>query len=64
MTEEDRRFKLWCTSCKRFHVMKMRSCPSCGVYKTPQPVSESVYEKCHYLHYECDGCDAYRDHLR
>lgn len=41
----------------------MRTCPSCGAYETPQPVSDKVYEKC-MADYDCDGCQAYRDHLK
>jgi ribosomal protein L44E len=53
----------WCKSCNKHHIVKMQPCPSCGVHETPQPVSDKVYEKCR-AYYECDGCEAYRDHLR
>lgn len=44
--------------------MIMKPCPSCGVYETPQPKSEKVYDKCLSLNYYCDGCEAYKDHYR
>jgi hypothetical protein len=55
-------FKMYCDSCKKNHIMTVQSCPDCGVYDTPQPKSDKVYEKCH-ADYACDGCQAYRDHL-
>jgi hypothetical protein len=57
-------WKEYCKSCKRFHIVTNKKCPSCGVYETPQPVSEAVYGKCMSMNYDCDGCEAYRDHLR
>ncbi len=42
--------------------MALKPCPSCGVYETPQPKSEKVGENC-CTNYDCDGCEAYRDHL-
>jgi len=27
-----------------------------------QPISDRVFENC-YANYECDGCEAYREHL-
>jgi len=53
----------YCNSCKRSHRLKIMKCPECGVYKTPQPISEAVYENC-WADYACDGCIAYRDHMR
>lgn len=51
----------WCPTCKRKHRTSVRKCPSCFVYLTAQPVSENV--PCvGSRRYECDGCEAYRDH--
>ena len=58
-----KKWKQWCNSCKRHHIVSNQKCPSCGVYDTPQPVSEKVYSKCK-ADYDCDGCQAYRDHLK
>lgn len=54
------RWKEYCKVCNRKHIYHVGKCPSCGVYETPQPVSENV------IHWwdECDGCEAYRDHMR
>ena len=54
-------FLMDCPSCGHKHRMKHTSCPTCGVYETPQPVSDKVYDKCH-ADYSCDGCVAYREH--
>ena len=51
----------YCKSCKRKHYMTYQKCPSCGVYETPQPASSNVANTCH-AQYECDGCEAYREH--
>ena len=53
----------YCPSCKRKHRMSYQPCHDCGVYETPQPVSHRVADKCCALAI-CDGCEAYRDHLR
>jgi rRNA maturation endonuclease Nob1 len=53
-------WKEYCSSCKKNHIVTNKVCPSCGVYFTPQPVSEKVYDDC-MKGYECDGCEAYRD---
>lgn len=55
----------WCPSCKRKHVVKLRPCPSCGIYLTPQPASDWVIDNCSRTLsvYECDGCESYREHL-
>ena len=42
----------------------MQPCPSCGVHHTPQPISEKVLNRIGLNNFECDGCEAYRDHLR
>ena len=52
----------WCDSCQRKHYTMMRKCTSCFVYETAQPVSDNVPCAC-TRKYECDGCDAYRDHI-
>ena len=57
---KERRWKELCTVCNKMHIMHMSTCLSCGVYAVVQPVSENV---CHNVNYECDGCEAYRDHL-
>jgi hypothetical protein len=54
-------WKDYCTSCKKNHIFTLKSCPSCGVYETPQPKSEKVYYDCNKS-YICDGCEAYQDH--
>jgi hypothetical protein len=53
----------YCKWCQRKHVMIQRPCPSCGVYFTSQPKSDKVMENCG-AHYDCDGCDAYAEHIR
>lgn len=53
-----------CGTCKRDHLMAYQKCPACQVYETLQPVSETVAEACRAPGaYQCDGCDAYEDHL-
>lgn len=54
------KWKQWCDVCKRNHIVWMQKCPSCGVYETPQPSNK---DKC-TANYQCDGCEAYRDHLK
>ena len=54
-------WKDYCTACKKNHIFTLKPCPSCGVYETPQPKSEKVYDNCHKS-YICDGCEAYQDH--
>ena len=56
-------WKEYCNECKKYHIVTNKECPSCGVHYTPQPVSEKVFEKHLLSNYECDGCEAYRDHL-
>lgn len=52
-----------CKSCGRKHYMAWLPCPSCrGAYSTPQPAFAGVQESCGHI-YECDGCEAYREHL-
>ncbi len=60
---KERKWKEWCKHCNKYHIVSNQPCPSCGVYYTPQP-SEKVQEKHGYINYDCDGCDAYKDHLR
>jgi len=48
---------------KRYILVTMQKCPSCGVHETPQPISEKTYAKRPFS-YDCDGCEAYKDHLR
>jgi len=49
---------------KKTHLVTMKPCPSCGIHHTPQPVSDKVIEQYSLSQFECDGCDAYRDHLK
>ena len=64
MTPEQRDVFLdYCSSCKRKHRVALRRCPTCGLYETPQPVSDAVANACH-ANYQCDGCHAYGDHRR
>ncbi len=56
-------FLMYCPSCGHKHRMINQPCPMCqgrGGY-TPQPISEKVYDSCH-ANYDCDGCEAYREH--
>ena len=56
--------KVWleyCKVCKRKHYMTMKYCPSCNVYMVPMPISDNVVDSCG-AYYECDGCEAYREH--
>jgi len=61
---KEKGFKVYCKSCKRNHIMIMQPCPDCEISFTPQPKSDKVYDKCMSLHYCCEGCEAYKDHLR
>ena len=61
-TKKERHWKEYCPACKKNHIVSNKPCPTCGVYETPQP-SDKVYEKCH-ANYQCDGCEAYNDHLK
>jgi len=49
-----------CPSCKKNHIVTNKPCPSCGVYTTPQPISETVYNNCRN-NYICEGCESYND---
>ena len=49
--------------CGKRHRVSMQKCPECGVYEIPRPVGEAAYA-CYWAGDRCDGCDAYRDHLR
>jgi hypothetical protein len=54
----------WCPVCRHRHLVTWLPCPSCageggGV---PQPVKRRVREACGRV-YECEGCEAYREHL-
>jgi hypothetical protein len=57
-------WKEYCTKCARNHFVTNKPCPSCGINHTPQPVSEKVAEQHISSKYDCDGCEAYQDHLR
>ncbi len=65
MAEREIRFLFWCPSCKKNHRMSNQPCHSCNGRGgwTPQPVSQKVKENCG-TDYDCDGCMAYRNHLR
>ena len=49
-----------CAQCGKKHLYEIGLCPECGVYEVPRLVSE----KACYTDEACDGCFAYRDHLR
>ena len=53
----------WCPYCHRKHRVTMQTCPECGIYPVPQPISDNVANDC-CAPCRCDGCDAYQDHLR
>lgn len=53
----------YCPQCKRKHRVTLQPCPTCGVYETPQPVSDNVYLHCNGDK-RCDGCQAYSEHLK
>lgn len=48
---------------KKNHLVTMKPCPSCGIHYTSQPVSEKIAEQYLFSQFECEGCEAYRDHL-
>jgi hypothetical protein len=52
---------VFCKSCNKSHLMRLKPCPTCDIYETPQPISEEVYNNCH-ANYQCDGCLAYKEH--
>lgn len=58
----DRIFLAYCNKCERKNRMTMKPCPTCGIYETAQPVSETVADNCDE-NYMCDRCEAYREHL-
>lgn len=60
----NKNWKEYCDKCKQYHIVSMQPFPYCGVYETPQPISDKVKEKHLSSIYICDGCDAYRDRLR
>ena len=53
----------YCLCCKRKHYVTVQKCPTCQVYEVPQPKYDGVSNTCR-ANYDCDGCEAYRDHLR
>ena len=57
-------WKQYCNKCKKHHYVTMQPCPSCEIYHTPQPVKDKVLEKHDLYTYECEGCQAYREHLK
>lgn len=63
MKEKEHTWLEYCNSCKKSHRVVNQPCPTCGVYHTPQPVSDVVYSKCK-ADYRCDGCEAYADHFK
>lgn len=56
-------WKEYCEKCKKTHIFSNQPCPNCGIHYTPQPKSEKTNEKCK-ANKVCDGCDAYKDHLK
>ena len=61
--ESQKIWKEYFPGTKKTHLVTMKPCPSCNVYFTPQPVSEKIADMYLYSQFECDGCQAYRDHL-
>ena len=61
-----RSFLVYCPTCQYRHRMTQQPCPACSGRggEVPMPISTQVANRCHYLHYYCDGCEAYRDHQR
>jgi len=57
-------WKEWFRTSNKTHIVTLKPCPSCGIHYTPQPVSEKVAEKYMDSEFECDGCEAYQDHLK
>lgn len=57
-------WKEYCSKCKKYHIVSNQLCPSCGIHHTPQPVSNKIHDLHLSSTYECDGCEAYRDHLK
>ena len=57
-------FLEFCPACRRKHVMTMQPCPACNGRGgwVPMPKSERVQDICS-AHYECEGCEAYKEHL-
>ncbi len=49
-----------CKRCGRKHLWQLGSCPECGVHVVPRLVSERAC----WQDEACDGCQAYRDHMR
>ena len=63
MTDAKAREAVWlepCGKCGKMHKWTMGKCPSCGVHYVPVMVSENVC----YHQQDCDGCQAYREHMR
>lgn len=61
------KFNIWkeyFPTTKQKHLVTLKPCPSCGVHHTPQPVSDRIAEKYSLSQFECDGCEAYREHLK
>lgn len=49
-----------CRICGKKHKWTMAPCPSCRIHWVPVLVSENTC----YHDEDCDGCRAYRDHMR
>jgi len=49
-----------CKACGHKHKWTMGICPECGVHHTPVLVSNNLG----YHEEACDGCQAYREHMR
>lgn len=53
----------YCKKHKKKHKVSMQACSDCNIHQTPQPVSSKVHETHIGAEYQCDGCQAYQDHL-
>lgn len=64
MTQKQTIWKEYFPKTKKTHLVMLKPCPSCGIHYTPQPKSEKVAEQYLFSHFECDGCEAYKVHLK
>jgi len=63
MTEQVVHSPVWlepCNACGKKHKWTIGKCPSCNVHDVPVMVSENAC----YHDEDCDGCQAYREHMR
>ena len=64
MIKKTKSILVYCKSCKRKHRMALEPCLSCNGRggSLLQPISDHVFENCSG-NYECEGCEAYKEHL-